>query len=96
MRNWLSLEQQDILAEELQERLNEVIDEKAYKKIIFEYQNKGLDVQHLLVALTGELNDLCYSLNNSIDVMQTCERKIYELLGLINYYFIFGGRYEVL
>ena len=79
----LSNTQMTLLTEELQEKLHEA-DYLVYKDILIEYQNKGLDNQHLMIAMTAELNDLTYGFDSPSDVFSLYLHKFNELLNQIN------------
>lgn len=79
----LSNTQMTLLTEELQEKLHEA-DYLDYKDILIEYQDKGLDNQHLLIAITAEINDLTYGFDISCDVCGVWFFKFDRLLMLLN------------
>lgn len=79
----LSNTQITLLTEALQEKLHES-DYLDYKDILIEYQDKGLDNQHLLIAITAEINDLTYGFDSSSDVCGVLFFKFDRLLILLN------------
>lgn len=79
----LSNTQMTLLTEELQEKLHEA-DYLDYKDILIEYQDKGLDNQHLLIAITAEMNDLIYGFDSPSDVCGVWFFKFDRLLILLN------------
>lgn len=79
----LSNTQMTLLTEELQEKLHEA-DYLDYKDILIEYQDKGLDNQHLLIAITAEINDLTYGFDSPSDVCGVWFFKFDRLLILLN------------
>ena len=79
----LSNTQMTLLRGELQEKLHEA-DYLDYKDILIEYQDKGLDNQHLLIAITSEMNDLIYGFDSPCDVCGVWFSKFDRLLMLLN------------
>lgn len=79
----LSNTKMTLLTEELQEKLHEA-DYLVYKDILIEYQHKGLNNQHLLIAITAEINDLTYGFDSPSDDCCVWFFKFDMLLTLLN------------